>query len=484
MMMNFRNVSVALLVPGLLMISPLATAAIPGIGRVDTDATSCSGTACSFSLTATAGHIALGDGNSLLTWGYADSRTGVMQYPGPTLIVNQGDTVEITLGNTLADPVSIVFPGQTGVSAMGGTAGLMTNEVATGDTVTYSFTASDAGTYIYQSGSNPELQIEMGLVGALIVRPTGFVGSDTDTDVTRNEDRSAYGTPGTAYDREFLFFLTDMDRSAHDRVDQGLPADPASFSATLWFMNGRNGPDTLHPHGAEWLPNQPYGSLAQMKPGERTLMRIIGAGRDLHPLHHHGNNAWLIARDGRVLQSDDGSEAVYPDFEARPPYAGIPELESIGALLPDQSISNFTVQVVPGATYDAIFTWTGAGLNWDIYGNRDGHNSATCDAADPEATRLPFEDPNSHCKDLTVVLPEQQALTFGGLWTGSPYLGLTAGLPPGEGGLNPNGGFSYMWHSHTERELVNDDVFPGGMMTMMIVEERAACIAELPGDCP
>jgi len=59
---------------------------------------------------------------------------------------------------------------------------------------------------------------------------------------------------------------------------------------------------------------------------------------------------------------------------------------------------------------------------------------------------------------------------FGGFWSGNPFLGVFGNLPPGEGGLNPNAGFTYMWHSHTERELTNDDIFPGGMMTMLIVE--------------
>jgi hypothetical protein len=27
-----------------------------------------------------------------------------------------------------------------------------------------------------------------------------------------------------------------------------------------------------------------------------------------------------------------------------------------------------------------------------------------------------------------------------------------------------------MWHSHTEKEITNFDIFPGGMMTMLIVE--------------
>ena len=59
-----------------------------------------------------------------------------------------------------------------------------------------------------------------------------------------------------------------------------------------------------------------------------------------------------------------------------------------------------------------------------------------------------------------------------------PFLGGMGSLPPGEGGLNPDAGFSYMWHSHNERELVNNDVFPGGMMTMLIVEAPSTTIIE------
>jgi len=69
-----------------------------------------------------------------------------------------------------------------------------------------------------------------------------------------------------------------------------------------------------------------------------------------------------------------------------------------------------------------------------------------------------------------VNLPQNQNLTFGGFWSGSPYLGSAGALPPGEGGLNPNSGYTFMWHSHTEKELTNNDIFPGGMMTMLIVE--------------
>jgi FtsP/CotA-like multicopper oxidase with cupredoxin domain len=467
-----------------------ALAKVPGVGGNAADGTtvappaSCSGPAAirNFFLTARTGHITLGDGNTLLTWGYstdafttATADTGKLQYPGPTLIVCQGDTVNVTLRNRLPDRVSIIFPGQYGVTAVnqGGSAnGALTREALAfanaNNGVKYSFVASAAGTYLYQSGTDVDLQLEMGLVGALIVRPQGFVDG---TYASHTIARRAYGTQSTAYDVEYLFFQTEMDRSAHEAMERHLAnptvdprPNPADFKQTLWFINGRNGPDTMLEPAVPWLPLQPYNALAQMQPGDRVLMRLVGGGRDMHPFHHHGNNAWMIARDGRVLESTASSAANYPD------YNGIPGADLAGrsTTLPDQSISNYTIQTVPGSTYDAIFTWTGKGVDWDIYGNLPEHQpGAACNSA----TRLPFEVAADHCKAFPVVLPEQQSLSFGGLWSGSQYLGLVDPLPPLQGGLNPAGGFSYMWHSHTERELTNDDIFPGGMMTMMIIQK-------------
>jgi len=189
-----------------------------------------------------------------------------------------------------------------------------------------------------------------------------------------------------------------------------------------------------------------------MHPGERLLMRVVSAGRDLHPFHHHGNHARVIAKDGRLLSSD-GSE-------------------------PDLATEVFTIKAVPGQTVDAIFTWTGKGLNWDIYGTpADGRPAHDCidgdgdGLADPEnPANNPYEYCADHGKPFPVILPETQNLVFGGWYGGSPFMGTPGALPPGEGGLNPNGGFSYMWHSHTEKELTNFDIFPGGMLTMLIIE--------------
>jgi len=423
-------------------------------------------TGTSFSFTTGTGELSSPDGGSIHFWGYQGTSTtdgdanpfGVPQYPGPTLILNQGDIVTITLTNNLPQPVSMVFPGHN-VSATctnGGTdtsciGGLLTMEAGLdGDEVTYTFTATKPGTYTYYSGTRPELQIEMGLVGVIIVRPS--MGEDY-----------AYNDAGTQFDHEYLFLMTQMDPIIHQLVEQGRFTEAYDKLATnywpvYWAFNGRFAPDDLAQPFVSWLPHQPYNCTPRMTPGQNLLMRLVGGDGGHHPFHYHGNNADIIARDGRLLA---------------------------------HSRSQFTTLSAPGETVDQIFHWTGEKLGWDIYGTpTDGMPAHMCtDTVDNKtgvaATSGPYipgdgyADADSdhpwewcadHDKPLPVVLPELQNLTFGAWWSGGPFMGAGAQLPPGEGGLNPNSGYFMMWHSHAEKELTNFDIFPGGMLSMMVIE--------------
>lgn len=389
-----------------------------------------------FQLTAKQGHIITDDGNSLFMWGFANG-AGPMQYPGPTLIVNQGAVVTVILNNQLSLPVSIVFPGQGNVIAAGGIPGTLAREAPAGGSVTYTFTALNPGTYIYHSGSMPELQVEMGLVGALIVRPSLGAGR-------------AYNHPDTIFDREYLFLLSEADPVIHRMVERGLinEVDNTKAFPVYWFINGRAGVDTLADNFSPFFPNQPYSAVARMHPNEKVLVRMIGAGRDLHPFHLHGNHHSVIAKDGRLLTST-------PDVFAPPP---------------DLHEGAFTTTVAPGDTVDAFFTWTGEGVGWDLYGHIGpaGETGQDCvNAGVPLDPNEPLED---HCKPLPVDLPQTDDLTFGIFWSGSPFLGSSGNLPPGEGGFNPSGGLFFMWHSHSEKEITSNNIFPGGMLTFAIVE--------------
>jgi manganese oxidase len=125
----------------------------------------------SFTFTTGTGEISTPDGGSVHFWGYQDTTGtanpfGVPQYPGPTLILNQGDTVTISLTSGLPasslEPynrcTSMVFPGHAVTTSGGDQDGLLTRETCPGGApVAYTFTASQPGTYTYYSGTAPEL---------------------------------------------------------------------------------------------------------------------------------------------------------------------------------------------------------------------------------------------------------------------------------------------------------------------------------------
>jgi FtsP/CotA-like multicopper oxidase with cupredoxin domain len=324
----------------------------------------------------------------------------------------------------------MLFPGQNNVTAAGGDQdGILAREISPGGTtVTYSFAASEPGTYLYNSGTRMELQIEMGLVGAIIVRPNLF---------NQSTNRIAYEHADSSYEHEYLFLHTEMDPQVHLLVEQGRTSeiDNTAYYPVYWFLNGRCFPDTiLVAANSDLLTTQPYNCLPMMHPGDRVLMRLIGAGRDAHPFHPHSNNFTSIARDGRLLQSAPGAGA-------------------------DLAFSDYNLNISPGSTRDAIFEWTGEGLGWDIYGHAPG---------DPNE---PNEYMPDHGKPFPVILPEQKNLNSGLLYSGSPFLGSLAASPPGASvaGQVLGGAYTQIWHSHHEKEVCNNDIFPGGQITFMII---------------
>lgn len=453
-----------------------------------------------FNLTASADYISQPDGALIYSWGYGCSGASFlpapqsgsqgpapacngMQMPGPTLIVTEGDTVSVTLTNALppaAGNTSIVFPGFN-VTASGGVGGRLAQEAANGNgSVTYTFVADKPGTYAYYSGTQPDLQIEMGLFGAVIVRPNA--ASATTAACAKGVGpyalaASAYGHPATCYDREYLFQFSELNSRIHDQakaqVDACATAPCPQIAVTAepihpnyFLINGRSMPDIQDtPYSAAYI-HQPYNGNPHMHPGELVLLRVIGQGRWQHPFHFHGNHARVIARDGNMIvsQSDPAKLA--------------------GPLL-------FTIPTVSGQSVDAIFTWTGQGLNWDVYGLAQAH---TCNGkalpakpGDPSA-QSPGFDPLTHeyCpdhgKEIPVTPPDPQIVVNGQWYGGTPYLGLQSANPtpeaPGTLNQNPEAGYAYMWHSHDEREITTNDVFPGGMLMMLLIDPPSWVIDE------
>jgi FtsP/CotA-like multicopper oxidase with cupredoxin domain len=391
----------------------------PKIGMVCTPGT-VSGTTHTFKLLANTGYIDTPDGNSVFMWSYANNEapdSGHFQSPGPVLCVTQGETVVVELTNNLPEPSSIVFPGQDAhVTATGGTPGLLTTEAAaTNGTVSYSFTAGSPGTYLYESGSDIAKQVEMGLYGALIIRPSAGASF-------------AYGA-STPFDpaREYLLLLNEIDPDLHHAVETGGTYDYNALHDRYFAINGREFPDTIQDNGSALLPNQPYGALVRVQPTTPTdrpaLIRMINAGTSNHPFHPHGNHTTLVAQDGRLLTSPTGSSAATEHFG-----------ETIGA----------------GQTEDFM-------LRWD---DQDNWN--------PTTKPLPVPPPNY--RNVTF----KDANTW---YSGSPYLGYKGTLPTGTTSQNICGEWYFPWHSHALNEFTNFDQGFGGMGTLLRVDPPGGCFA-------
>lgn len=360
-----------------------------------------------FDVQASSGHIQTPDGNSILMWSFAPD-PGTFQSPGPILCANQGEVVTVHLRNTLAEDVSIVFPGQTAVAASGGNSGLFTRVAPPGGTVTYSFTAGAPGTYLYESGTNVDKQIEMGLYGALIVRPA--MGSDY-----------AYNDATTRFDpaREYLLLLHDIDPALHSAVERSQPYDLTTKRDRYFTINGRSFPDTIADNGVPWLSKQPYGALVQVTPATPSslpaLIRYANAGLSNHPMHPHGNHLRVIGRDGRLLR---------------------------GPASEDTSFENFTRTIGSGQTYDLLFKWV----------DREQWKPANpVPVAIPGYRNLVFKDKATW-------------------YSGSPYLGYRGTLPAGVSTQNQCGEYYYPWHSHALNEFTNFNEGFGGMATLLRVD--------------
>ena len=92
--------------------------------------------------------------------------------PGPTLIVNEGEWVEVTVDNALdVDETSIEFAGISNVLTpfSDGAATVTQCAIQPGNKMVYAFRASNAGTYLWHGSVN--MQQSDGLAGLFVVKP-------------------------------------------------------------------------------------------------------------------------------------------------------------------------------------------------------------------------------------------------------------------------------------------------------------------------
>jgi hypothetical protein len=253
-------------------------------------------------------------------WGFgagADCATAAPQVPGPALTAAAGEPLVIRVTNCLAVPVSLVVPALPAAlapEASGGRVTSFTSTTAPGAVGTYTFTALRPGTFLYHSGTQPQVQVQMGLYGAL-----------------RIEEAPGVAYPGVEYDDEAILVFSEVDGALHDAVANG------TFGGTAYRSTVR--------YAAQWfLVN---GEVAQNAPaigpvatGSRVLLRLLNAGLEPHVAEAVGLYLRLVAEDG------------LPYGHAREEYSA--------ALPPGKTVDALVVPDAPGsyAIYDRMLSLT------------------------------------------------------------------------------------------------------------------------------
>ena len=199
--------------------------------------------------------------------------------PGPRLTVPPGDTtLTIHLTNQLPAwaSTSLVIPGlastMTPVRLGNGRVRALTSEVASGGSADYTWTGLRPGTFIYHSGSHMQVQVQMGLYGAVT------------QDFAAGE---AYS--GAPYDVESLVFFSEVDPALHNAVAYGQYGEGLAMTSTVDYA-----PRYFLINGAA---DQSFMQVDAAS-GARVLLRFVNAGLKTKAPFILDRYMWVLAEDG------------------------------------------------------------------------------------------------------------------------------------------------------------------------------------------
>ncbi len=393
-----------------------------------------SASAADFYLYAGQTTIQMPDAADVPVWGFAlevdgDFTTldGTIEVPGPRLLVDPTDpVVNIHLYNDLTVPVSLIITGQIPSASNGpvvrfsegdadypapaGTGGRIRSfakETLPGAIQTYSWPNFRNGSFIYKSGSHQQIQVPMGLYGAVT----------KDASVGVAYDRVDLSVP---YDAEVVLFYSELDPVLNAAVDTGNYGPGAAMTSNLNFN-----PQYFLVNGQPYPASAPLVTGAPAV-GETTLIRFFNAGlQTLVP---------MLMGEYMALAAEDGN--LYPHV-----------------------FNQYTVTLPAGKTTDAIFTPSRGGA----YPVIDRSLNLTNAAASPGGQRVTIDVTAEPGAPVAVAdayfLDEDTSLTVpGGSFVGVldndgdgglPGTGAAAVLvqgPQHDSGafvLNPDGSFAY-----------------------------------------
>jgi FtsP/CotA-like multicopper oxidase with cupredoxin domain len=233
----------------------------------------------------------------------------LLRLPSPSIRVEQGDKVIITLENSHYFPHSIHFHGvdhpfqKENGEGNDGVPQTSNKLIMPGKQFSYEMTPRQPGTMVYHCHVQAHTHILMGLIGMFIVeenRPNNWVQTfNIGGSFVRHSSVAVKETYNQEYDLQYQ----DVDRELHNLIQT---ANDSRLLATAYntdyniterapeyfILNGRSFPYTLRE------------SLIVIKPEEKVKLRVFNAGEQMLSLHMHGFKPTATHYDGIKVKPD------------------------------------------------------------------------------------------------------------------------------------------------------------------------------------
>lgn len=203
-------------------------------------------------------------GTRVTAWSYNGT------VPGPEIRVPYGQKLRVIVKNELPEETTVHWHGIDVPNSMDGVPGVTQKAIPVGGTFNYSFRARPAGggmggTFMYHSHADEDRQVGLGMSAPFVIVPPR--------------------APTYAVDRTIMIGEWNLDPAT------GATRPPMEMEGALpnyFTLNGKSYPAT---------------EPVNVKPGARVLLRLVGAGQFIHPMHLHGTAFTVIAKDGHALSS-------------------------------------------------------------------------------------------------------------------------------------------------------------------------------------
>ena len=279
--------------------------------------------------------IALTIGHSAFTVGGRSGHAVTVNgsLPAPLIRLREGQSVRLSVTNTLSEDSSIHWHGILLPFQMDGVPGLSFPGIKPGQTFRYEFPVKQAGTYWYHSHSN--MQEAIGLYGPIVIDPANFVSGRAEP---------------APYDREHVIVLSDWSFLHPHQIMQKLKAMPGYFN-----MQKQTLADQLAGKGQSAKERAAWGRM-RMDP---TDISDVTGSTYTYLINGHGpqeNWTGLFASGERVRLRIINASAM-TNFNVRIPGLPMTVIQADGQPVQPIEIDEFQIGVAE--TYDVIVRPTG-----------------------------------------------------------------------------------------------------------------------------